>query len=97
MIQDQLSKLQNNRIGPNSPNFQLFWTRTKEGANNAGAPFNRWILQDAVDINNQLISSLWPVLTKSKYPNVLLVDALDTYMDVTTLAMAINFQYAPIC
>ncbi|XEU94883.1 hypothetical protein FSHL1_000167 [Fusarium sambucinum] len=90
VVQDQIMKLGQQRISPDSPMFLAAWieTLTSFGDNTGGN-----ILANTVNLNNALFQELWNACTTSSYPNVLQADGVDS--TVTALAIAMNYVFGP--
>jgi hypothetical protein len=95
IMEDQLNKMVQDRTSPQSEMFLLSWTWTIQ---NIGDALNfEGIIGNAQILNAQLPQNLWNNTNSNRYPNMITVDAYPTNMDITALAVAINYHFAPKC
>lgn len=90
MINDQISKMKEQRQIPTSDMFILSWTLTQD---NFVVP----IVNNGENANRALPELLWPELSSNSYPNVLYVDAYPDNRDIAALAMSIILYHARSC
>jgi hypothetical protein len=91
MENDQLNKLKTNRPNPDANYFLLSWTLTQNQTQattcSLGTAFS--VLDLAAIANPALPGALLPACSMETYPNIILIDQVDSF-DVTTVAMAVN-------
>jgi hypothetical protein len=99
-VADQLEKLREGRPSPDNDVFELSWTRTSDADEIAQQYLfvaGRSVVADGKDMNNELIPRLVPALSSNTYPNVIWVDSFANEMNVTVLAIGINYRFAKNC
>ena len=90
MENGQLDKLKAQRPNPDAGYFLLSWTLTQDSTQAATcAVTDDSILNLAATANGALSSSLLPACSAQTYPNIILIDGVNS-SDITALAMEVN-------
>ncbi len=92
MITDQLGKMREQKITPDSAYFLLSWTLTQSTSQvtSCAAGLPNSIIDLANEANSALTERLLPACNNSCFPNIVYIDAISQGVDVISLAMEIN-------
>lgn len=98
MIRDQLLKLKTQRPNPDAGLFLLSWTLTQQAGSSFGVA-GKSIIDLAEKVFPKLFnsSSLWDALSKTTYPNFIMIDAWPEDRRLTAFVVAINKYFSGGC